>query len=239
MWSLGSAPYDGYFLFTHLFLQNSHRFPPRFRPSEADEYHAWSSTRHSIWYLKLWMLTMASWKKVENRLEKTDIHMVWNQWSLCIDLRTLKHDRMFQRSGSDGWWTKMEQGCWGDVVLVSALIKERFLCYCMRQYMYTTQLATSPPKWSIAKASQICKNPIPSHVSNRNINIHQIIMGSSRVGFSQQILGSRNPLLNPQMPRYWRAKPSHYHHHLVLAREVPHLDLQSSLGSVKMVVPPI
>lgn len=65
VWSLGSAPYDGYFnfLFTHLFLPNSHRFPPRFRPSEADEYHAWSSTRHSIWYLKLWMFTMASFEK--------------------------------------------------------------------------------------------------------------------------------------------------------------------------------
>lgn len=181
VWNLGSAPYDGYFLFTHLFLQNSHRFPPRFRPSEADEYHAWSSTRHSIWYLKLWTFTMASFEKV------------WNQWSLGIDLWTLKHDRMFQRSGCDGWWTKMEQGCWGDVVLVSALIKERFLCYCMSQYMSTTQLATSPPKWSIAKASQICKNPIPSHVSNRNINIHQIIMGSSRVVFPNKSWGLETP----------------------------------------------
>lgn len=118
---------------------------------------------------------------------------VVNQWSLCIDLWTLKHDRMFQRSGCDGWWTKMEQGCWGDVVLVSALIKERFLRCCMRQYMSTTQLATSPPKWSIAKASQICKNPIPSHVSNRNINIHQIIMGSSGVVFPNKFWGLETP----------------------------------------------
>lgn len=158
VWSLGSAPYDGYFLFTHLWLAELAPLP-----SQISTFWSW------------WISCMVFHSALHLIPQAMDVYHgeFWKRFEIneaYVYLWTLKHDRMFQRGGCDGLWTKMEQGYWGDVVLVSALIKERFLCYCMSQYMYTTQLATSPPKWSIAKASQICKNPIPSHVSNRNIN---------------------------------------------------------------------
>ena len=88
-----------------------------------------------------------------------------------------------------------------------------------------THLQNGSPLPKLVKYARILSIPSFKH------RINGIYMVPSTCFFSTNPV-SRNPHFfeAKPMPGYWRAKPSHYHHHLVPAREVPHLDLQSSLG---------